>query len=638
MRRATVALLAIGLLLVSGQATDDAFDDDVVVSTEDDSTPVDDDDSIQYESPKVIPGKFYFAEHFDDEDAFGKKWVKSQAKKDNTADEIAKYDGVWEVETPQRPILKQDLGLVLKSKAKHAAIASRLMKPFVFTDKPLVVQYEVTLQEGQECGGAYIKLLSAGKETNDLSQFQDKTPYTIMFGPDKCGNDIKLHFIFRHVNPLNGTITEKHCRKSKDRIEEPFRDKQPHLYQLLLRPDNTFEIRVDHNVVNEGSLLADFTPSVNPPREIDDPTDVKPTDWDEREKIPDPDTQKPADWDEDAPPQIPDPNAMKPEGWLDDEEEMISDSNAVKPDDWDTDMDGEWEAPLVPNPVCEKAVGCGVWKAPLIQNPNYKGKWRAPLIDNPNYQGKWAPKKIPNPDFFEDLRPFRMTTIAAVGIELWSMSSDILFDNIIITDDAAAADQWAAQTYDLKRKQIDREAETLVTRLVNYTNENPWMWGVYVVVVGLPLSIAIFFLCSSSKDKSIPDAARSKKTDEPVPDDLIGDGPQARSKSDLDEPTPLNTQGSQPHGEGDNKGAGGDGVNNSPGDEPAEEAEAEAEEEQAEGGGEEDDDDGEIINAKESRGTESEDEGELDVPARTESVTASVAASEGTRKRKPRRE
>uniref|UniRef100_A0A1B0CQP7 Putative calnexin n=1 Tax=Lutzomyia longipalpis TaxID=7200 RepID=A0A1B0CQP7_LUTLO len=634
MRRAVVAFLLLGIILVSGQGTDDAFDDDVVVSTEEDSPDqVAEDESILYESPKATPGKFYFAEHFDNLDAFGKQWIKSQAKKDDTAEEIAKYDGVWEVEAPQRPILKQDLGLVLKSKVKHAAIAARLTKPFVFKDKPLVVQYEVTMQEGQECGGAYIKLLSAGKETNDLSQFRDKTPYTIMFGPDKCGNDIKLHFIFRHVNPLNGSITEKHCRKSKDRIEEPFRDKQPHLYQLIVRPDNTFEIRVDHNIVNEGSLLTDFTPPVNPPREIDDPTDIKPSDWDEREKIPDPDTQKPDDWDEEAPPQIPDASASKPDGWLDDEDEMIPDPNAVKPDDWDTDMDGEWEAPLVANPVCEKAVGCGVWKAPLISNPNYKGKWRAPLIDNPNYQGKWAPKKIPNPDFFEDLNPFRMTTIAAVGIELWSMSSDILFDNIIITDDTVAADQWAAQTYDLKRKQIDREAETLVTRLVNYTNENPWMWGVYVVVVGLPLSIAIFFLCSSSKDKSIPDVARSKKTDDPVPDDLIGDEPQARSKSDLDEPTPLNTHESETHGKGDNNGRD-DGVNNSPRDDVDESGGATAVVDDDDGEDEASEDEGEIINAKESEGTE-EDEQNVQ---RTESVTASVAATEGTRKRKPRRE
>ena len=39
-------------------------------------------------------------------------------------------------------------------------------------------------------------------------------------------------------------------------------------------------------MLNHGSLLEDFEPSVNPPAEIDDPEDFKPSDWDEREKIP----------------------------------------------------------------------------------------------------------------------------------------------------------------------------------------------------------------------------------------------------------------------------------------------------------------------------------------------------------------
>lgn len=55
--------------------------------------------------------------------------------------------------------------------------------------------------------------------------------------------------------------------------------------------------------------MEDFTPPVNPPKEIDDPDDKKPEDWDEREKIPDPDAEKPDDWDEDAPAKIPDPDA-----------------------------------------------------------------------------------------------------------------------------------------------------------------------------------------------------------------------------------------------------------------------------------------------------------------------------------------
>lgn len=38
------------------------------------------------------------------------------------------------------------------------------------------------------------------------------------------------------------------------------------------------------------------------------------------------------------------------------------------------------------------------------------------------------------------------------------MSSNILFDNIIITDNEEAADQFAAQTYDVKRKYIDKKS------------------------------------------------------------------------------------------------------------------------------------------------------------------------------------
>lgn len=38
------------------------------------------------------------------------------------------------------------------------------------------------------------------------------------------------------------------------------------------------------------------------------------------------------------------------------------------------------------------------------------------------------------------------------------MSADILFDNIIVTDNEEVADQWAALGYDLKRDKINSEA------------------------------------------------------------------------------------------------------------------------------------------------------------------------------------
>ena len=61
---------------------------------------------------------------------------------------------------------------------------------------------------------------------------------------------------------------------------------------------------------------------------------------------------------------------------------------------------------------------------------------------------------IDNPDYFEDLDPFTsMTSISALGLELWSMSDAIYFDNFIITDDKAVADQWATESWELKSAQ-----------------------------------------------------------------------------------------------------------------------------------------------------------------------------------------
>lgn len=119
----------------------------------------------------------------------------------------------------------------------------------------------------------------------------------------------QLHFIFRHKNPKTGENEEKHAKKPTGNFQSVFDGKKTHLFTLVVRPDNSFEIFVDQESVNSGNLLEDFTPAVNPPKEIDDPHDKKPEDWDEREKIPDPDAEKPEDWDEDAPAKIPDPNA-----------------------------------------------------------------------------------------------------------------------------------------------------------------------------------------------------------------------------------------------------------------------------------------------------------------------------------------
>uniref|UniRef100_A0A8C4SNC2 Calnexin-like n=1 Tax=Erpetoichthys calabaricus TaxID=27687 RepID=A0A8C4SNC2_ERPCA len=394
--------------------------------------------------------------------------------------------GEWTIESPQDRRLPRDNGLVLKSPAKLHAIASSMRQVFHFKDKPLIVQYEVHFQDGVDCGGAYIKLLSH-RDDLDLTQFHDKTPFSIMFGPDRCGKDYKMHFIFRHRNPVTGLYEEKHAKKPSADMNEYFTSQQSHLYSLVLYPDNHFKILIDQSVINEGSLLKDMSPPVIPPKEIEDPEDTKPEDWDDRIQIPDPNTRKPLDWDDDAPRWIPDPTAVKPLGWLDAEDPFISDPDAEKPEDWDDSMDGNWEAPLIPNPVCTVAPGCGEWTAPTILNPAYKGKWKPPMIPNPNYQGLWKPRMIPNPDYFEDPHPFRMDAIGAVGLELWSLTPNIFFDNLLVCSDEKVAEQWTANIV----KKIIKENPGIFLKLLAAAGKRPWLWGLYVFTVALPVVLFI---------------------------------------------------------------------------------------------------------------------------------------------------
>ncbi|KAK8229442.1 calnexin precursor [Phyllosticta capitalensis] len=410
-------------------------------------------DSSAVSKPSFTPTalKAPFLEQFTDD--WESRWKVSHAKKENTEEEWA-YVGTWSVEEPS--ILKGidgDKGLVIKDKAAHHAISAKF-DPIDNKDDTLVVQYEVKLQDGLECGGAYLKLL---KEEAALHQdeFSNASPYVIMFGPDKCGATNKVHFIFKHKNPKTGEYEEKHLKTPPTaRIT-----KTTALYTLIVRPDQTFEIKINGESVKNGSLLEDFTPAVNPPQEIDDPKDTKPDDWVDEAKIPDPEAKKPEDWDEDAPFEIEDAEAEKPEDWLENEPLMVPDPEAEKPEDWDDEEDGDFIPPMVPNPKCDDVSGCGEWKRPMKKNPAYKGKWSAPLIDNPAYKGVWAPRKIANPDYFEDKTPANFEPIGAIGFEIWTMQKDILFDNIYIghsVEDAAALQK---ETYDVKAKVEKAEEE-----------------------------------------------------------------------------------------------------------------------------------------------------------------------------------
>merc|ERR1712227_937432 len=90
-----------------------------------------------------------------------------------------------------------------------------------------------------------------------------------------------------------------------------------------------------------------------------------------------------------------------------------------------------------------------------------------------------------------------------------------------ITDNMGLADAFARETFDLKQAADASANGNIFRRILDYSNKNPWLYAVYVVLVGLPLVLIITFCCSGSSDK--PDGKSSlndpKKTDDPQDDD-----------------------------------------------------------------------------------------------------------------------
>lgn len=525
---AIFVVLLVNLVPFSSCKADDDFGDEEFADESEQVIQTDAESSNEeyvapdFVTPTLDKYSVHFVDWFDDLKGIGKRWLKSTAKKEGAEESIAKYNGEWAVGSPSNVVINNDYGLIVKTKARHHAIAASLNKNFRFEDKPLVVQYEVKYEEGQECGGGYAKLLSVDPK----AAFHDKTPYTIMFGPDKCGMTAKVHFIIRLKNPKNGTVSEYHAKQPTRSLAPFFEDKKTHLYTLIVKPNNDFQVLVDNAEIMSGNLLTDLEPSVVPPKQIHDPDDKKPEDWDDREFVVDPDAKKPDDWDEDAPKEIVDPDAKKPDDWLEEEEPLIPDLNAKKPDDWDENMDGTWEAPKISNPKCEGISGCGKWTAPMKQNPLYKGKWTPPKVQNPAYKGKWSPKLIDNPHYFE-ADPFKMLDpIGAIGFELWTMSSGIVFDNIIIADDIDRVREFARQTFNIKvdqEKLFDAIAnpsniQNFWTSIKQAIEDKPWLWAVVALVILVPLILLSIF-CFGKKSAS--SASHPKKTDEPQPDEEV---------------------------------------------------------------------------------------------------------------------
>merc|ERR1712179_551955 len=351
----------------------------------------------------VALAEVFLDERFADGDAWEKRWIQS-TNKGEAAGKFVLTHGKFYGDA------EKDLGIQTSQDARFYGLSTKF-QPLSSTDSPLVIQFTVKHEQNIDCGGGYVKLFDCNLAQEDM---HGDSPYLIMFGPDICGpSSKKVHVIFNYKG-------QNHLIKKEIRPKD---DVYTHLYTLIVKPDQTYEVLIDNEKVESGDLEADW--DFLPAKTIKDPEAKKPEDWDDRAKIDDVEDVKPEDWD------VP---------------QHIADPEATKPEDWDDEMDGEWEPPM-------------------IDNPDYKGEWKARQIDNPDYKGKWIHPEIENPEYnADDAKTLgKYDEICKIGFDLWQVKSGTIFDNILITDDIAEAkkigdETWGA-TKDAEKAMKDEQDE-----------------------------------------------------------------------------------------------------------------------------------------------------------------------------------
>uniref|UniRef100_A0A8C5L5B7 Calreticulin 3 n=1 Tax=Jaculus jaculus TaxID=51337 RepID=A0A8C5L5B7_JACJA len=259
---------------------------------------------------RVALATVYFQEEFLDGERWRNRWVQStnDSKFGHFRLSSGKFYGHKE----------KDKGLQTTQNSRFYAISARF-KPFSNKGKTLVIQYTVKHEQKMDCGGGYIKLFPADLDQKTMN---GKSQYYIMF--------------------VDGFT---------------------HLYTLILRPDLTYEVKVDGQSVESGSIDYDW----NLTSLKMEKSSVEPDDWNQAKDV------KAQDW-----------------------EKHFLDASASKPSDWNSELDGDWQAPM-------------------LQKPPYQDGLKAEGID----KDVWLHQKMKNTNYLTQYDLSEFENIGAIGLELW---------------------------------------------------------------------------------------------------------------------------------------------------------------------------------------------------------------------------
>lgn len=191
---------------------------------------------------KILPRKpkcdvLYF-ESFD-KDWSPRRWHPTEAEN---------YTNDWEIVETQIPqTIPGEVALFVRKAKTYSAVSTKFSRPINITADDFVLQYEMRAEFAFTCSGAYIKLFA-----NDFDPLKvtNETTYALMFGPDRCSQSKKVHFILNEF--------DRSPYKFKQFVAPnppiPFDDTMTHLYTLVIRKNGTYSILIDNIPAKSGSF------------------------------------------------------------------------------------------------------------------------------------------------------------------------------------------------------------------------------------------------------------------------------------------------------------------------------------------------------------------------------------------------
>nr|5HCA_A Chain A, Calreticulin,Calreticulin [Entamoeba histolytica HM-1:IMSS]5HCA_B Chain B, Calreticulin,Calreticulin [Entamoeba histolytica HM-1:IMSS]5HCA_C Chain C, Calreticulin,Calreticulin [Entamoeba histolytica HM-1:IMSS]5HCB_A Chain A, Calreticulin [Entamoeba histolytica HM-1:IMSS]5HCB_B Chain B, Calreticulin [Entamoeba histolytica HM-1:IMSS] len=201
-----------------------------------------------------MSAKVYFHETFENRD----KWIDSTSS-GKALGPFKIVSGKWYGDANNK-------GLQTSEDNKFYIAAAKLDEEFSNKDKNLIVQYNLKFEQGIDCGGGYIKLLPK-KSIESEEKFTPESEYNIMFGPDVCGGSKRTHVIMNYKGKNN--LIRKEIKCESDDIS--------HLYTLIIRPNNTYVVKIDGVEKQEGKFDEDW--DMLAPKEIDDGSGIANPDY-----------------------------------------------------------------------------------------------------------------------------------------------------------------------------------------------------------------------------------------------------------------------------------------------------------------------------------------------------------------------